>query len=234
MSGNPTVIVSYELLAGATADQAAAAIADLGDAEVHVVFTARDFGRSLASAWQERLKFAVPTPLEDFKPRQEEDGPRAEWGWRTMDPTGVLARWGAGLPAERVHLVTVPGPGAPPDTLWRRFAEGPDRGDRHGSGRGDGWRHGGGRSFGSPGFFPPMLAPGEASTWSRAHAVVLLHDGSGWRRVEIPAHGAPDLLHELLLQSERAPAEDAVIGAGRASVTALPLSVTSVAPGCDR
>lgn len=118
-----TVIVSYELLAGATADQAAAAIADLGDADVHVVLTARDFGLAVASAWQERLKFAVPTRLEDWVPRQEEDGPRAEWGWRTMDPAGVLARWGAGLPADHVHLVTVPAPGAPADTLWRRFAE---------------------------------------------------------------------------------------------------------------
>ncbi len=117
-----TVIVSYELLAGADEAQASRAIADLAGTDVHVVFTARDFGRSLASAWQERLKFAVPTPLEDWRPRQEEDGPQAEWGWRTMDPTGVLARWGAGLQPDHVHLVTVPAAGAAADELWRRFA----------------------------------------------------------------------------------------------------------------
>jgi hypothetical protein len=34
----------------------------------------------------------------------------------------VLARWSRGLPPERVHIVTVPPRGSPPDLLWRRFA----------------------------------------------------------------------------------------------------------------
>ena len=36
--------------------------------------------------------------------------------------TGVLAKWGATIPPERVHVVTVPGAGAPPSQLWERFA----------------------------------------------------------------------------------------------------------------
>ena len=118
-----SAIVSYELFAGATKKQAAAAIADLDGLEVHVVVGARDFGRSLPSAWQERLKFAFTTPLEEWLPKGEEGGPRAEWSWRTMDPAGVTQRWGAGLPPERVHVVTVPRAAAAPDELWRRFAE---------------------------------------------------------------------------------------------------------------
>lgn len=116
-------VLSYELFAGASAEQVTRALADLDGLEVHVVITARDLGRSVASAWQERLKFALTTPLEHWKPRPESAGARAEWGWRTMDPAGVAARWGAGLPAERVHLVTVPREAGDEHELWHRFAD---------------------------------------------------------------------------------------------------------------
>ncbi|MDP3893270.1 hypothetical protein, partial [Nocardioides sp.] len=115
-------ILSYELFAGAGADQVERALADLEGLEVHVVITARDLGRSVPSAWQERLKFALTTPLERWRPRPESDGARAEWGWRTMDPAGVAGRWGAGLPAERVHIVTVPRETTHEHELWQRFA----------------------------------------------------------------------------------------------------------------
>ena len=115
-------VLSYELFAGASADQVEAALADLEGLEVHVVITARDLGASVPSAWQERLKFALTTRLEDWKPRPESAGARAEWGWRTMDPAGVAARWGATLPPERVHIVTVPRDHADRTELWRRFA----------------------------------------------------------------------------------------------------------------
>lgn len=118
-----TAILSYELFAGAEAEQVARALEDLAGIEVHVVVTARDFGRAVPSAWQERLKFALTTRLEDWKPRPDSAGPRAEWGWRTMDPAKVAARWGAALPADRVHVVTVPRAAASPTELWHRFAE---------------------------------------------------------------------------------------------------------------
>jgi len=120
-----TAILSYELFAGASAEQVAAALADLDGLEVHVVITARDLGASVPSAWQERLKFALTTPLEEWNPRPESAGVRAEWGWRTMDPAGVASRWGGTLPPGRVHVVTVPrDTGDPGDRalLWHRFA----------------------------------------------------------------------------------------------------------------
>lgn len=118
----PLAVLSYELLAGASADQVARVLRDLEGIEVHVVITARDLGRSVPSAWQERLKFALSTPLERWRPRPESAGVRAEWGWRTMDPAGVAARWGAELPPERVHVVTVPATPGDEHELWRRFA----------------------------------------------------------------------------------------------------------------
>jgi len=117
-----TAVLSYELLGGASTEQVRRALADLAGLEVHVVVSARDFAKAVPSAWQEKLKFAFTQPLEQWVPRPEEDGPRAEWGWRTMDPAGVAARWGADLPAERVHIVTAPRGDAARDELWRRFA----------------------------------------------------------------------------------------------------------------
>lgn len=116
-------VLSYELFAGASAEQVETALADLDGLEVHVVITARDLGRAVPSAWQERLKFALTTPLERWKPRPESAGVRAEWGWRTMDPAGVAARWGAALPHQRVHVVTVPRETRDGHELWHRFAD---------------------------------------------------------------------------------------------------------------
>ena len=119
----PQAIWSYELLAGATEEQARRALADLEGLDVHLVVTARDPARSLPSAWQERTKYAQTNPLEGWRPRGEAGGPRVEWGWRTMDPALVTARWASGVRRDHVHVVTLPRPGAPADTLWRRFAE---------------------------------------------------------------------------------------------------------------
>lgn len=118
-----SAVWSYELMAGATAEQAEWALAAFEGIEVHLVVTARDFGKALPSAWQERNKYGQPTRLEGWRPRGEEGGPRAEWAWRTMDPFFVTERWGATLPREQVHIVTLPPSGAAPDELWRRFAE---------------------------------------------------------------------------------------------------------------
>jgi hypothetical protein len=115
-------VLSYELFAPASAEQAGRALADLSSYDVHVVVTARDLGRSVVSAWQERLKFGLSTPLEKWTPKPESvEG--SEWGWRTLDPAGVAERWGAALPADHVHVVTAPRPDAAPGELWRRFAE---------------------------------------------------------------------------------------------------------------
>jgi hypothetical protein len=116
-----SAVLSYELFAAASADQARRALADLSAYDVHVVVTGRDLGRVVVSGWQERLKFGLTTPLEQWTPKDETDG--GEWGWHTLDPAAVAERWGSTLPADHVHVVTAPGPGAPPHELWHRFAE---------------------------------------------------------------------------------------------------------------
>ena len=115
-------IVSYELFANASAEQVRAALAALEGVEVHVVITARDLGKAIASSWQEQLKFGLTKTLETWTPPQE-SATESEWGWRTMQPANVAARWGADLPAAQVHVVTVPRGSADNAELWHRFAE---------------------------------------------------------------------------------------------------------------
>lgn len=118
-----TVVLSHEILAGASPTEARNALADLSFAEVHVVYSARDLARQVAAEWQEQLKHRRKVSFATFLKQVRESDPRRShrWFWRVQGLPGVLERWGHGLPPERVHLVTVPQPGAPYGELWRRF-----------------------------------------------------------------------------------------------------------------
>ena len=117
------VVVSHEILAGARRPQVARALRDLGGAEVHVVYSARDLGRQVPAEWQESVKHRKQKSFRRYL-RQVQRADRKDpalWFWRAQSLPDVLDRWAAGLPPERIHLVTVPQPGAPRDELWRRY-----------------------------------------------------------------------------------------------------------------
>lgn len=120
-----TSVISHDVLAGATTQQAVHAITSLAPATVHVVCTARDLAQALPSNWQEDVKHGLSASFDSWYASimRHDD---SEWQfrrfWRVQDLPDVLSRWGWTLPPERVHVVTVPRPGAPPDLLWRRFA----------------------------------------------------------------------------------------------------------------
>jgi hypothetical protein len=121
----PVAVISNELLGGASVEQVARAVASLAPAQVHVVFTARDLARQLPSDWQEQLKHRKTVGLEDFVADCVEQGAAGRFGqafWRLHDAAAVLERWASVVPAQRIHVVTVPQPGAPPQSLWDRFA----------------------------------------------------------------------------------------------------------------
>jgi len=128
-AGDGTVLVSHEILAPAAPDVVARAKRDLlgpgGADELHVVCTVRDLARQVPAAWQEAVKQGYQRSYGRFckafvRGRQ--------WWARALDLPSVLATWGAGLPPEHVHVVTVPPRGARPatgpgsDPLWERFA----------------------------------------------------------------------------------------------------------------
>jgi hypothetical protein len=116
-------LVTNEHFSDSPPDAAAAALADLAGAadEVHVVVTARDLGRVLPSAWQQRVKMGARQPYRRFLAtvRRGEDDQKF---WRYQDVPAILALWSEGLPKERAHLVVVPPAGAPRDELWLRTA----------------------------------------------------------------------------------------------------------------
>ena len=117
------VLISHELFAGATAEQARRAVATLaGRADVHVVVTARDHVRQISAEWQEHVKHRSRRNLREFVRAVRDDRARTSWFWQVQDYAAVLERWGAGPAARAVHVVTVPPAGADPTILWDRFA----------------------------------------------------------------------------------------------------------------
>ncbi len=118
-----TVLLSHELFAPATAEQARKAVTSWGpDAEVHVVLTARDLARQITAEWQEHVKHRSTATFPDFVRNLREDEARTTWFWQVQDFADVLERWGSALPPERVHVVTVPPAGGSSTLLWERFA----------------------------------------------------------------------------------------------------------------
>ncbi len=122
-----TAIVSHEILGTASRLHVRRALEDLGapETEIHVVFSARDLVRQIPAEWQENVKHRRTRTYRSFLDAlrdPERSAEVAQWFWGVQEIPDVLDRWGASLPRERVHLVTVPPTGAPPDLLWQRFA----------------------------------------------------------------------------------------------------------------
>ena len=122
-----TAIISHEILGTASRLQVARALRSLdgGDTEIHLVFSARDLVRQIPAEWQENVKHRRTKTygefLEDLQD-PERSAEVAQWFWGVQEVPDVLDRWAESLPRERVHLVTVPRPGASPTLLWERFA----------------------------------------------------------------------------------------------------------------
>lgn len=119
-------VISHELLSGADEEAIARAVSSLADAEVHVVYTARDLGRQVPAMWQESIKNGQRISFEDYLDRLsagKRRGREARIFWRQQHVVEVMQRWAEQVPPDRLHIVLVPAPGQPADVLWRRFAD---------------------------------------------------------------------------------------------------------------
>jgi hypothetical protein len=116
-----TVVLSHEILAVAKPSRIRKAAADLGDAELHVVFTARDIGRQLTADWQEGLKMYGSMSFARFLRETTRNDPRTskQWFWRAQHLPRVLSNWGAIVPPERIHLIVLPRDGG---DVWDSFS----------------------------------------------------------------------------------------------------------------
>lgn len=128
-----TTIISSETLCLASDQQIARILHDLGRAGVEVtevIVSVRDLARQVPAEYQEGVKHGrtmsykafLRTVLGEKEPRQQGRVATRQRFWNAQDPVRVLDLWAAHVGPQRVHLVTTPAPGAPPEELWRRFA----------------------------------------------------------------------------------------------------------------
>jgi hypothetical protein len=113
------LLISHELLAPVRMKRTRLLLDVLRDYEVHLVITARDLARQVPAEWQQGVKHRATLSYDDFLSRVIDR--TAEHFWAVQDVADIARRWGADLPPERVHVVTVPQRGAPPGTLLERF-----------------------------------------------------------------------------------------------------------------
>ncbi len=117
-------IFSNELFSNIKEADVAAALLPLAGLDVHVVLTARDLGRQLPAEWQEGIKHGRAVTFEQFLRRILDPARSHEHArrfWQHQGLPDIAARWAAHLPADHIHLVTCPPPGAPRELLWERF-----------------------------------------------------------------------------------------------------------------
>jgi len=113
------LLISHELLASVEPDRILEFMGMLRDYEVHVIVTARDLARQVPAEWQQQVKTRAEVPYPRFVKRVASE--RAGHFWSVQDVASVARRWGRHLPPERVHIVTVPPAGSPPEVLLTRF-----------------------------------------------------------------------------------------------------------------
>ncbi|MEJ7833580.1 MAG: hypothetical protein WKF79_11740 [Nocardioides sp.] len=124
-----TAIISHEILATASRSQVGRALESLGHrtgTEVHIVLSVRDLVRQIPAEWQENVKHRSGVSYAKFLERLQlptRESRVGSWFWGVQEIPDILNRWGYDVPPERIHLVTVPPAGGPPDVLWQRFSQ---------------------------------------------------------------------------------------------------------------
>jgi len=119
----PRVLVSHELFAPATAEQADRLRARLSDFEIHVVLTVRDLLRQIPAAWQQQIQQRGLVSYETFLDAVVNDDASTAYFWDRQDAPAIAERWRGDLPPDRVHIVTVPPSGSDQELLLKRFCQ---------------------------------------------------------------------------------------------------------------
>lgn len=114
-------LVTHEFFAGASSEQVGRALADLGDADVHLIITVREIVSLVTGMWQEWVKNGATGDLDHYPPR-EDQRPSDEWGWASLDLAGVLARWTPHVRPENVHVIC-PSVAGDRLALWEAYAD---------------------------------------------------------------------------------------------------------------
>lgn len=118
-----TAIVSMEYLASLRGRKVGLLADEFPGAELRIVITVRDLGRSVPAMWQETIKNRATWEWDDYVRSIRVGGRAGRNFWREQDSGRIVRRWVGAVGAERVYVVTIPPPGADPEVLWDRFCE---------------------------------------------------------------------------------------------------------------
>jgi hypothetical protein len=123
-----TVIISHEILAAATREDAERALFSLGypDREVRIIVSVRDLARQIPAEWQENVKHRRTLSYGRFLDQvrdPEHSGQVGSWFWSVQAVPEILDRWAGGMDPSAITLVTVPPSGSPRGLLWERLTE---------------------------------------------------------------------------------------------------------------
>jgi hypothetical protein len=122
-----SALISHEILLHARPKDVKRVVRDFAPAAVHVVLTVRDLGRTIGSAWQQELGKGQSWSWHDYVAAVHEP---EKWPatagvafWLRQDPIKTLNAWETAIARDRIHIVTLPPPGAPLTLLLERFGE---------------------------------------------------------------------------------------------------------------
>jgi hypothetical protein len=118
-----TAVISMEFLAMAAARGIKIIHRSFGDADLRVVLGARDLGRTVPAMWQEAVKNRSALTFGQYVEGIRTVAENGRRFWRQQHAGRIAGRWAEHLGPDRVHVVTLPPPGEPADTLWARFSE---------------------------------------------------------------------------------------------------------------
>ena len=123
----PTVVFSEEMLALARPRVVKRLVDSLAPRRVVVIVTLRDLGRVLGSYWQQTVMMGRTEGIDDFlrAVRDPDSGPASAGVgfWLRQDVIRTLNAWETVVARDDIRVVTLPGPGQPPDLLNDRFAD---------------------------------------------------------------------------------------------------------------
>jgi hypothetical protein len=114
--------VSHEFFGAASTPQVQRLADSLPGRELHVVITARSIFDIGLTIWQEVVKHGSAMSVDTYPLKTTYD-PTNEWGWGSWDLGEVLKRWGAVVPHDRIHVLSVDRRPAQPEDLWHRYAD---------------------------------------------------------------------------------------------------------------
>jgi hypothetical protein len=120
------LLISNEDLAELTSVQAKriAGFAAEADLDLHLVLTVRGWADQVPSEYQQFLKHRMTLTYPEFVDAiRTQTGEWAERYWRRQDPARVLDEWEGLVPAEKVHVISVPSYSEDPDGVFRMIGE---------------------------------------------------------------------------------------------------------------